>query len=160
MRDRRRSLRGIRTATLACLVLTASPAADQVLSDWPQFRGVRRDGISHDARGLRKSWPAEGPRVIWRRALGAGFSGIAVSGENLYTLYADDRYEYLAAYLAASGEVRWKVRIGSRFNSDAGDGPRSTPTVDGDLVYALASYGSLQAVRRPRHPTGGRSGWR
>ena len=72
----------------------ASPSAAE--SDWPQYRGPNRDGISPET-GLRKSWPEGGPPELWRVRLGEGYSGIAAVGDRLFTLYARGGEEYVAA---------------------------------------------------------------
>jgi len=131
--------------TLAlCLPLAAPAAAD----DWPQFRGRHRDGVSRES-GLADAWPAAGPREAWRRPLGAGYSAVSVVGDRLYTLYAmdgDEPVEVAAAFDAATGEELWRTPIGERIETEFGNGPRSTPAVDGDAVYALGSHGSLVAL--------------
>lgn len=119
-----------------------SPAA---AGDWPGFRGPNRDGISTET-GILKSWPASGPRECWRREIGDGFAGIAAVGGKLFTLYGVGDDEYLAAFDAGTGKEIWKTLVGPKFHDDYGDGPRSTPTVDGDMVYVLGSHGKLLAA--------------
>jgi outer membrane protein assembly factor BamB len=115
--------------------------------EWSQWRGPNRDGISTET-GLLKSWPDGGPEVVWRVALGSGFSGIAISADRLYTMLADSTDEYVVCLDAASGEEIWRVRSDSTFveGQGYGNGPRSTPTVDGDLLFALSAHGKLHAL--------------
>ncbi len=110
--------------------------------DWPQWRGPRGDGISQET-GLLASWPEGGPPVVWRERLGGGFSGIAVAGGRAYTMAAAGDAEYAVCLDAATGKQIWRVKTGEVFESSYGDGPRATPTVDGDRVYALGSTGPL-----------------
>lgn len=113
--------------------------------DWPQFRGPGRDGVSREI-GLLKTWPANGPRQLWRVPLGDGFSGISVAGGRLFTLYAKGKDELAVAHDTATGREIWRVRIDDKYESDMGGGPRATPTVDGNLVYALSANGQLHAL--------------
>lgn len=115
--------------------------------DWPQFRGLHRDGLS-PATGLADTWPEEGPPELWRRPVGAGFSGIAVKGEALYSMWSADDQETLFRLDAATGEEVWRRPLGRNFEEEYGDGPRATPTVDDrNVVYAMSSRGRLSAVR-------------
>jgi outer membrane protein assembly factor BamB len=115
-------------------------------TDWPQFRGLRRDGISGET-GLLKSWPAEGPKVLWKAPAGEGYSHMAVSRERLFTLYGAGSNDVAVAYDAATGRPAWITLLGPKFiNESGGNGPRSTPTVDGDMVYILTPAGRLDAL--------------
>jgi len=135
----------IAAAAVACLTVPPSHARDASL-DWPQYRGELRDGISA-ASGLLKSWPESGPAVVWRRAIGDGFSGIAVSGDRLYTMDADPSSEIAVCMKAGTGAEIWRTPLGPRFVEEFGDGPRATPAVDGEMVFNLSSYGKLVALK-------------
>ena len=122
--------------------------------------------------GLLKAWPAGGPPLAWRATgAGEGYSSFAVSGGRLYTLGARGGTEYVIAFDAASGKRLWETAHGTRFSNDRGDGPRATPTIDGDRVYAFGASGDLsvldaatgkialdrqraEAVPRLEHPVG------
>lgn len=129
--------------SLALTLLAAGPAA---ALDWPQFRGVNRDGVSAET-GLPRSWPAEGPRVVWKRGIGEGYSGISVVGDRLYTMDSDGTTEYVLALEAGSGKEVWRVPAGPKLIDDMGNGPRTTPTLDGGTVYAMGSHGRLLALK-------------
>src|SRR5215208_4565979 len=120
------------------VVLTLSAAAsNQAFDDWPQWRGAKRDGTSAE-RGLLKDWPSGGPALAWRTAgAGTGYSSLSAAAGRLYTLGARGNTEYLVAYDAATGKKLWEVPHGQRLNNDMGDGPRATPTVDGDRIYTF-----------------------
>jgi outer membrane protein assembly factor BamB len=121
-------------------------AAGGVLAaDWPQFRGPNRDGVSRET-GLLKSWPAGGPRALWKVPMGEGYSHIAVSNGRLYTLYGQGDQEFAVAMDAATGKAVWRTPIDRMYRSDMGNGPRSTPTVDAGMVYALSASGRLVAL--------------
>ncbi len=111
--------------------------------DWFQWRGPNRDGHSAEI-GLLEEWPSGGPREIWRATgAGTGFSSFSASNNRLFTLGARANVEYVIAFDATSGNRLWEVPNGQRFRNDMGDGPRSTPTVDGDRVYAFGGTGEL-----------------
>jgi outer membrane protein assembly factor BamB len=131
---------GLLLALLAVLPVSGASAAD-----WPQIGGPRRDGVSAET-GLLRSWPAAGPRVVWRRPLGEGFSGVAAVGGRLYTMDSDATTEFVLALDAATGAEVWRRAVGPRFEEDFGDGPRATPTVEDGTVYALGAAGRLVAL--------------
>jgi outer membrane protein assembly factor BamB len=132
---------------LVTVMLSLSAVASNLASDdWPQWRGTKRDGISGE-HGLLKDWPAGGPPVLWRgNGAGTGYSSFSAAKGRLYTLGARAGTEYLMAYDAASGKKLWEIAHGRRFGNDMGDGPRSTPTVDGDRLYTFGASGDLSVV--------------
>jgi len=128
--------------TLA-LCLTASVS---IAADWPQFRGPNRDGISPEPAVL-KSWPASGPKVLWKAPIGEGYSQVVSSKGRLFTFSGQGGDDVAAALDAATGKQIWRVRIDRKYEDGQGNGPRSTPTVDGDLVYVLSPNGKLAALK-------------
>jgi outer membrane protein assembly factor BamB len=122
------------------LLFTGSRAAD-----WPQFRGANRDGVSRET-GLLARWPKGGPEVLWSVPLGSGFSGLSVVGGRIYTMYGSGQDEFVAGFDASNGKQIWRVRVDSLWKSRWGDGPRSTPTVDGETLFALSAKGKLYAL--------------
>jgi outer membrane protein assembly factor BamB len=129
--------------SLTLMLLAAGPAA---ALDWPQFRGVNRDGVSAET-GLPRSWPAEGPRVVWKRTIGEGYSGVSVVGNRLYTMDSDGTTEYVLALEAGTGKEVWRVPAGPKLVDPMGNGPRTTPTLDRGTVYAMGSHGRLLALK-------------
>lgn len=131
----------------ACAVLSLSTiVATRALDDWPQWRGPKRDGVSAE-KGLLKDWPSGGPAVAWRATgAGDGYSSFSVVNGRLYTLGARGGTEYVMAFDAATGRKVWEVAHGERFGNDKGDGPRATPTIDGDRLYAYGASGDLAAM--------------
>jgi len=116
-------------------------------ADWPQWRGPQRDGISQETR-LLKEWPKDGPELLWSiKDAGSGYSTPAVVGGRIYLLGnkgTDD--EFVSALAAKDGSNVWSTTIGKVGNPNqrpAYPGARSTPTIDGDMVYALGSDGDL-----------------
>src|SRR5829696_5581526 len=132
-------------ATIALLSL-ASQAVAQTGALWPQWRGPNRDGISTET-GLLKQWPAEGPSLVWKAAgAGRGYSSFSISDGKLFTMGLRGDREFVVAFDIASGKEAWATSHGSAFRNDRGDGPRGTPTIDGDRVYALGGNGDLSAL--------------
>jgi outer membrane protein assembly factor BamB len=133
---------------IACLALLG---AERVFAaDWPQWRGPQRDGISRET-GLLKEWPAEGPKLLWQaKDIGHGYSTPAVVGERLYLLSnRGEANEFVQALDVKDGRQVWSTRLGNVGpNIPAANypGARSTPTVDGALLYALGSDGNLACL--------------
>ncbi len=116
-------------------------------ADWPQFRGADRTDISTE-QGLLKKWPAAGPKKLWVfDKSGLGYAGFSIVNDVLYTMGgSDEGEEFIYALDAKTGAPKWKTRIGALLTNNWGDGPRGTPTVDGDRVYALGGKGDLICV--------------
>jgi outer membrane protein assembly factor BamB len=124
-------------------VSLAQPANN---ANWPQWRGPNRDGVSKET-GLLKQWPAEGPALLWKAAgAGRGYSSFSVANGRLYSMGLRGDREFVVAFDVATGKEAWATAHGSAFHNDRGDGPRGTPTVDGDRVYALGGNGDLSAL--------------
>jgi outer membrane protein assembly factor BamB len=124
-------------------------AAAAGAADWPQWRGPQRDGISQET-GLLKEWPATGPRLVWEaKEIGSGYSTPAVVGERIYLISntgTDD--EFALVLSVADGKKIWSTHLG-KVGPNQGQqypGSRSTPTVDGNHVYALGSDGDLACL--------------
>jgi outer membrane protein assembly factor BamB len=131
------------TALSFALVLGSSIHA--IADDWPQWRGPNRDGISKET-GLLKTWPSGGPKLLWTaNGLGEGFSTPSVVGNTLLTMGNRDGQEFVIAVdVVDAGKQLWATPIGPVRHGGSGyPGPRSTPTVDGDRVYALGLNGDL-----------------
>ena len=121
-----------------CLNLNAVSAAD-----WPQWRGPHRTGVSEE-KGLLRHWPKGGPARLWLfDDAGIGYAGPAIAQGRLYIMGGRDGTEYLLALDAQRGNELWSAEIGSILENNWGDGPRGTPTVDGDRVYAMGGRGDL-----------------
>ncbi|HXG88786.1 MAG TPA: PQQ-binding-like beta-propeller repeat protein [Vicinamibacterales bacterium] len=137
----------ITTAIVVALgaIAQLGPAAAQQ-ADWFQWRGPNRDGHSAET-GLLQQWPAGGPPQLWQTTgAGTGFSSFSSSNGRLFTLGSRGNTEYAIAFDAATGKKLWEVANGQRFRNEMGDGPRSTPTVDGDRVYAFGGTGELACL--------------
>ncbi len=131
---------------LCGLLIASLRVATQPAPEWFQWRGPNRDGISTET-GLLKSWPQNGPPLAWKTAgAGTGYSSFSSSDGRLYTLGARGNTEYVVALDHATGKKVWEHANGRRFENDRGDGPRSTPTVDGDRLYVLGGSGDLTCL--------------
>lgn len=135
-------------AFLACLTLGAALARAETRttsSDWPQFLGPNRNGISPET-GLWSTWPAGGPKELWRVPGGVGASGIAVARGRLFTLAQRGGQQWLIALNAETGKTEWQTAIAPEFKNAMGDGPRATPAVSGDSVFVYGGGGTLAAL--------------
>ncbi|MEO7271824.1 MAG: PQQ-binding-like beta-propeller repeat protein [Vicinamibacterales bacterium] len=138
--------RRLAPALVAVLLSLPTVVSNRALDDWPQWRGPKRDGVSTE-RGLLKDWPPAGPKLAWKAAgAGEGYSSFATANGRLYTLGARSGTEYVIAYDAASGKRLWETAHGQRFSNDRGDGPRATPTIEGNTLYAFGASGDLSAM--------------
>jgi outer membrane protein assembly factor BamB len=115
-------------------------------ANWPQFNGLTRNNRSLET-GLLTRWPAEGPPRAWTSyGMGAGFSSVSVVNGVVYTMGNKGASESIIALDAGTGEKIWSTPFAWAAHLSAGDGPRSTPSVRGGLVYGLGGYGDLVCV--------------
>ena len=143
------TLLAIASLEFACLAAT---------TDWPQWHGKNRDNISTE-KGLLQDWPAGGPPLAWKASgLGAGHSTVSVAGNRIITLGDKGDASYVIALARNDGKPLWTAKVGKAGAPGWGGfaGPRSTPTVDADLVFALGQYGELVCV----DVTNGKEVWR
>ena len=115
--------------------------------DWAQWRGPSRDGISRES-GLLKEWPKEGPKLLWQfKEAGGGYSTPSVVGERIYFLGNEGlENEFVKALTVRDGKEVWEKRIGKVGEPQqrpAYPGARSTPTIEGEALYAFGSDGDL-----------------
>jgi len=133
-------------AAFSLLLLCAPQTSAQAGGEWPQWRGANRDGISKET-GLLKQWSEAGPPLAWKTTgAGRGYSSLSASKGKLYTMGLRGEREFVIAFDFKTGKELWATPHGSAFRNDRGDGPRGTPTVDGDRVYALGGSGDLSAL--------------
>jgi outer membrane protein assembly factor BamB len=150
MKSRLRTAIALFCLCFSAVFVTRSANISASTSDWPQWRGPNRDGISRET-GLLKQWPAGGPKLIWQvNDIGDGFSTPAVVGTRIYLMSNRGmENEFVQALSIKDGKPIWTTRVGNVGNPDQ-DPPypkaRSTPTVDGDFVYALGSDGDLACL--------------
>jgi outer membrane protein assembly factor BamB len=131
-----------------CIIVTAASCVRA--DDWPQWNGRNRDGKSADT-GLLAEWPAAGPKLEWKATgFGKGYSTIAVVGDRLYTMGDKADSGWVIAARADGGKILWSTKLGAPGSPIVPGydfpGPRSTPTVDGTLIFALDAWGELICV--------------
>lgn len=137
--------RNLRAAVLASGLVFCLAGAD-----WPQWRGPNRDGISQET-GLLKKWPENGPKLIWQqKGIGTGYSTPAIANGRIFLVSNKGLdNEFVQALQVNDGKQIWSTKIGKVGNPDQNPNypaARSTPTVDGNLVYALGSDGDLACL--------------
>jgi outer membrane protein assembly factor BamB len=113
---------------------------------WTTFRGPMTAGTSTET-GLLNAWPVDGPPEVFRRPIGGGHAGFVVTKGRAFTLEQRLEEEVVVAYDLVTGKQLWEFAYAARFSeSMGGDGPRSTPTLDGDTLYSLGATGVLLAI--------------
>jgi outer membrane protein assembly factor BamB len=120
------------------------------LPDWPQFGGPNRNFIVN-TNGLADSWPAAGPKKLWMRPLGEGYSEISVDQATLYTMYRKGEQEVAVALDAATGKTRWEYAYNASFGKMAmenGPGPHTTPLIMGNRVYTVGILAVLNCFEK------------
>jgi len=141
-----------------CLLATILPVGLLAAADWPAYRGAHQDGISPET--ISKKWGENGPAVIWKAALGPSFSSFAVGGGRAYSFTqrqvdGEDR-EVAVAFDIKDGKEIWAAPLGKpTYDTQGGDGPRSTPALDGGKVYYLGANQMLTCL----NATDGKTVW-
>ena len=134
--------------THLCVALVGiAYAAAAVAEDWPQWRGPNHDDISTET-GLLKDWPAGGPKLAWEvKDLGHGFASVSISGDRIFTAGDKGAESFVHALNAADGKPVWSAKLGKagEVGQPAFEGPRATPTTDGQEVFAVSQWGDLVA---------------
>lgn len=124
-------------------MMTGAP----VTNDWPQWRGPERDGISAE-KGLLKQWPAAGPKQVWSISnLGEGYGSLSIQGERIFVQGTTRSASVVYSLNRADGKTVWTASLGPKVDEGRGNGPRSTPTIDGDRIYVLTENGDLACLR-------------
>jgi outer membrane protein assembly factor BamB len=136
-----------RLLPIALILGTLTLHAQSPSLDWPQWRGPDRNGISKET-GLLKEWPRSGPPLAWSAAmLGAGYGSVAVAGDRVWVQGMRNRQSVVTSLNRADGKVAWVRIIGPAVENDRGSGPRGTPSIDRDRLYALTENGDLACLR-------------
>ena len=134
-------------ATVSILLLIAvGLVTEGRADDWPQYRGPKRDGVSRET-GLLKAWPKGEPKLLWiYRDAGAGFSSPSIVGNHFDCMGSKDMDDVVFALETNTGKLLWTTSAGPRRLTDWGDGPCSTPTVDGDYLYAITWIEQVEQI--------------
>ena len=137
------------TAVSIALVTASILVAGALLlaADWPQFLGPARNGV-YTGPPLAESWPAAGPRVVWRKQVGQGFAGPAVAGNRMILFHRVGNEEVVDALDARTGAPQWHHAYPTTYRDDFGfdEGPRAVPVVVSGRVYTFGAQGMLSAV--------------
>ena len=142
------------------VVLVVAAAASAQSPEWPQWGGITRD-FKSTAKGLAASWPAAGPRRLWSRPLGEGYSSIVVDNGTLYTMYRKGEQDVVVALEAATGKTSWEyvydapfivagrdAEIVKEYHLENGTGPASTPLIVGDALFAVGPTGIFHHLNK------------
>ncbi len=128
---------------IAALGIEGSALAARAGGNWPQWRGPKRDGISTDVN-LLQAWPAGGPPKLWvASGLGGGFSSVSIANGRIFTMGDRRDGQYVFGLDEANGQIQWSTRVGGRHDDDDRGGSRGTPSIDGDLLYAIDTDGDI-----------------
>lgn len=137
----------IRILLIVAVLLTANQV---IASDWPQYLGPDRNSVSSE-KGLLRSWPEEGPKVLWTVPLGEGFGGPSIVEGKVY-IYdrVDDKTNILRCLDLMTGKEEWT------FSNEAPgkvsyNGSRSVPTIDGNRIYICDLYGNFHCIDKNTH---------
>jgi outer membrane protein assembly factor BamB len=133
-------------SSILCLCSIYLPAL-ATGDDWPQWRGPNRDDVSQE-NGLLEEWPEGGPERLWLFSdAGLGYSAFSVVGDTLFTMGARGEEEFVIAVDVNTGREKWSSPVSAVYKESRGDGPRCTPTVEGERVYVLSGAGTLACLK-------------
>jgi outer membrane protein assembly factor BamB len=125
----------------------ATFAATAPASDWPQFLGPTRNAV-YSGSDLTAVWPKEGPRVVWERRVGQGFSGPAVAADKLILFHRLNDKETVECLETSTGKPVWSFDYPTVYRDDFGfdEGPRATPAIADGRVYTFGAEGMLACL--------------
>ena len=134
---------------------TGKPASEPIetpeaaQTGWYQYGGPNRDNISTET-GLLAQWPESGPQLKWTTSnLGEGYSSVALADDGkMYTMGNRGDQEMTICLDSATGKEIWATQTGKAYREGQGNGPRGTPTIDGDRVYVLGGNGDFSCLKR------------
>lgn len=135
-------------STLTILTAFAADVPKAGTYDWPQWQGQDRSAVSGE-KGLLTEWPKAGPKLLWSiKTLGGGYSTPSIAAGRIYGMSARDNEEGVWALNEKDGKELWWTRFAAKPNKVGyGEGSRCTPTVDGDVLYALSMGGDLACLK-------------
>ena len=128
-------------------VLAIAAAVRAAAEDWPQFLGPERNGV-YRGPALAGTWGPQGPKVVWRKSIGQGFSGPVVVQGRVILFHRVGNQEIVDAIDARTGAAQWRYAYATSYRDDFGfdEGPRSVPVVANGVVYTFGAEGQLHAI--------------
>ena len=132
---------------LAFVLLASAGVTGLSAEDWPQFLGPERNGV-YRGPALSESWGSQGPRVVWRKNVGQGFSGPVVAQDRVILFHRVGTEEVVEAFDARTGAGQWRYAYTTSYRDDFGfdEGPRAVPVVANGIVYTFGAQGQLHAI--------------
>jgi len=150
---------GLRMGRYSSVMLIAVSAqlfptdAGTAWAQWPQWGGPNQD-FKVDVKGLAPQWSESGPKQLWKRDLGEGYSAVVADGDRIYTQYRGEDKEIIVAMEAKTGKTIWEYKYDANPRDghvhEFGDGPRSTPLVAGDYVYAIGVSSVMHCLKKDK----------
>lgn len=132
----------MKTLVASAALLLALPSSSSAPSAWPQWGGPNRNFVV-PAADLAASWPAGGPKRLWQKPLGDGFSAMVTDGATLYATYREGTEDAAVALDARTGETRWTAKYAAPFTETCserlGAAPRAAPLIHGDQLITVTS---------------------
>ncbi len=115
--------------------------------DWPQILGPTRNGIAQNEK-LADTWPADGPKIVWKQKIGNGLAGPVVADGRLLLFHRIGDEDIIQAFDAQTGKPGWKNQFPTTFRPSINpdDGPRCVPLIDGERVFLFGASGDLRCV--------------
>lgn len=132
------------------ILLCSGGGCSTTTTEWPQWGGPNRNFMVAST-GLADSWPQDGPRQLWKRELGDGFSTIITDATRIYTMYRTEKEEFVVALDAATGETVWEHKNPSPFTdlmAEFGPGPHSTPLLVGHRLFAIGTNMMMSCLNK------------
>lgn len=138
----------------APVLLAGLTHAQPALEGWRQWGGPTRN-FKISSAPIARTWPASGPRQLWRRALGEGYSSVLADEGTLVTMYRREDSEIVVALDAATGATRWEHAYSAPLTHNgyfdvwlnaAGPGPYSTPLIADGIVFSVGVTGKFHAL--------------
>ena len=129
------------------LVFALAAAVHLAAQDWPQILGPERNGV-YRGPALAETWGPQGPRVVWRKQVGAGFAGPAVVQGRVILFHRVGNEEVVESLDARTGNTQWRYAYATSYRDDFGfdEGPRAVPVVSDGIVYTFGAEGQLHAI--------------
>ena len=149
--NRRCTVSTARQFSIGVVVMVAAGLTNSApaWAQWTQWGGPGQSFVA-ESSGLASSWPEEGPKEVWGRDLGEGYSAILVDGDRLYTMYRKDDKETVISLEAATGKTVWEHKYDSapdeNHTMQFGDGPRATPLIVDGRLFTIGISGTMHCL--------------